>query len=176
MKNAAGKFTVILAIACFALATASTGASNGTAAFEQLKTLTGHWQAEKTNDQASKENATVDLELTSGGWAILERFHMVDEGKPVEMVTLYYLDGDQLKLTHYCMAGNQPTMVGTYTPETRTVKFDFASITNLKSPDAGHMHHAVYTFLDKDRFKTTWTFRKDQKDAFTEDVTYVRLK
>jgi len=38
------------------------------------------------------------------------------------------------------------------------------------------MHHATYTFIDNDHFKTTWTFRKDQKDSFTEDVTYVRVK
>jgi len=147
-------------------------AGSGAEAFEKLKSLAGHWETEKSNTN----KATLDLELTSGGTAMLERFHMVDDGKPVEMITLYYLDGDQLKLTHYCMAGNQPTMVGTYAPETKTLKFDFASITNLKSPDAGHMHHALYTFIDGDHFKTTWTFRKDQKDAFTEDVTYVRAK
>src|SRR6266481_2234896 len=95
---------------------------------------------------------------------------------PVEMITLYYLDGDQIKLTHYCMAGNQPTMRGTYAPETKTLKFALESITNLKSADSGHMHHATYTFIDNDHFKTTWTFRKDQKDSFTEDVTYVRTK
>ena len=147
-------------------------AGNGAAAFEQLKALAGHWEA-----QAAGENkVTMDLELTSGGTALIERSHMVEGGKPVEMITLYYLDGDQLKLTHYCMAGNQPTMVATYTPETKTLKFAFSSITNLKSPDAGHMHHAVYTFVDSDHFKTAWTFRKEQKDAFTEDVTYVRTK
>jgi len=74
------------------------------------------------------------------------------------------------------MAGNQPTMVATYSPETKTLKFDFASITNLKSPDDGHMHHASYTLMDSNHFKTTWTFRKDQKDSFTEDATYVRTK
>ncbi len=104
----------------------------------------------------------------------MEKFHMVDDGKPVEMITLYYLDGDQIKLTHYCEAKNQPTMAGTYDPATKTIKFDFVSATNLKNPNDGHMHHAVYTFIDGDHFKTTWTFRKDQKDAFTEDVTYVR--
>ncbi len=30
--------------------------------------------------------------------------------------------------------------------------------------------------IDNDHFKTTWTFLKEQKDAFTEDVTYVRTK
>jgi hypothetical protein len=67
-------------------------------------------------------------------------------------------------------------MRGTYAPETKTITFDLVSISNLKSADDGHMHHAVYTFIDNDHFKTTWTFRKERKDAFTEDVTYVRTK
>jgi hypothetical protein len=92
------------------------------------------------------------------------------------MTTLYFLDGDQLKLTHYCVAGNQPTMKGLYAPETKTITFELASISNLKSPDDGHVYHAVMTFIDKDHFRATWKFRKEQKDAFTEDMTYVRAK
>jgi hypothetical protein len=145
-------------------------AGNGAEAFDRMKTLVGHWEEQKANDSKS----TLDIELTSGGTALIERFHMVENGKPVEMITLYYLDGDQIKLTHYCMAGNQPTMRGTYSPDTKTLTFDLISISNTKSPNDGHMHHAVYVFLDNDHFKTIWTFQKDQKDAFTEDVTYVR--
>jgi hypothetical protein len=157
-----------------ALMSARTSAvpSGGAEAFEKLTSLVGHWETDKTN----MNKATLDLELTSGGTAILEKFHMVEDGKPVEMTTLYYLDGGEVKLTHYCMAGNQPTMRGTYAAETKTITFDFVSATNLKNADDGHMHHATYTFLDNDHFKTTWTFRKNQKDAFTEDVTYVRVK
>jgi hypothetical protein len=165
---------VAAAVLGFGILTGSTpaGPGSGAEAFEKLKALVGHWEIEKTN----MNKASLDLELTSGGTAILEKFHMVENGKPVEMTTLYYLDGGDLKLTHYCMAGNQPTMRGAYSPETNTIKFDLVSISNLKSADDGHMHHATYTFIDKDHFKTTWTFRKDQKDAFTEDVTYVRTK
>jgi hypothetical protein len=162
---------VTAAVLAFAIAPARAG-GNGTAAFEQLKSLSGHWETEKTNT----DKATLDLEVTSGGTAVIERVHMTDQGKTVEMITLYYLDGDQLKMTHYCMAGNQPTMHGLYAPDTKTLTFEFESATNLKSPNDGHMHHAVYTFIDNDHFKTTWTFRKDQKDTFTEDVTYVRSK
>jgi hypothetical protein len=151
---------------------ANAGPAAGAEAFEKLKSLAGHWETDKTNMQ----KASLDLELTSGGTAVLEKFHMVEDGKPVEMTTLYYMDGDQIKLTHYCMAGNQPTMRGTYAPETKTLKFELVSISNLQSPNDGHMHHAAYTFIDNDHFKTTWTFRKDQKDTFTEDVTYVRTK
>ena len=165
-----------LVIAILAAITVSTAlvraGSNGTEAFEKMKALVGDWQTETTNMQ----KATLHVELASGGTALLEKFHMEENGKPVEMITLYYVDGDKLKLTHYCMAGNQPTMAGTFDPQTETIKFDFVGVTNLKSPDAGYMHHALYTFLDNDHFKTNWTFRKDQKDSFTEDVTYVRVK
>lgn len=146
----------------------STG--SGTEAFEKLKSLVGHWETENSN----MERASLDLELTASGTAVLEKARVVSNGKPVEMTTLYFLDGGQLKLTHYCMAGNQPTMSGSYSPEAKTITFSLVSISNLKSADDGHMHHATYTFIDNDHFKTTWTFRKGQKDAFTEDATYVR--
>jgi hypothetical protein len=162
---------LILAVGCIAVP-ANAGPGSGAEAFEKLKSLVGHWETDKTNTN----KATLDLELTSGGTAVLEKVHIEENGKPVEMTTLYYLDGGDVKLTHYCMAGNQPTMRGTYAPETKTLKFDLVSILNLKTADDGHMHHATYTFVDNDHFKTTWTFRKDQKDAFTEDVTYVRTK
>ncbi len=171
MRNLA-KVLTILVLSMGILSIPNFAAGNGTDAFEKLKALVGHWETDKTN----MNKATLDLELTSGGTAVLERFHMVENGKPVEMTTLYYLDGEQVKLTHYCMAGNQPTMKGSYAAETKTIAFDLVSISNLKSADDGHMHHAVYTFIDNDHFKTTWTFRKEQKDAFTEDVTYVRTK
>jgi hypothetical protein len=145
-------------------------AGGGADAFAQLKTLVGHWEEQK----ASENKPSLDIELTAGGSTLLEKFHMVDQGKPVEMITMYYLDGGQVKLTHYCMAGNQPTMRGTYAPDTKTLTFDFENATNLKSPNDGHMHHAVYKFIDNDHFQTTWTFQKDQKDAFTEEVIYVR--
>jgi hypothetical protein len=125
------------------------------------------------NSAAAKKNSSARRVPLS---AIFEKFHMEENGEPVEMTTLYFLDGDQLKMTHYCMAGNQPTMRGSYSPETKTLAFELLSITNLKSPDDGHMHHATYTFIDNDHFKTSWTFRKQQKDAFTEEVTYVRVK
>ena len=169
-KVLAARAATVLVLA-LAIGPARAG-DNGTAAFEQLKSLAGHWETGKSNT----EKATLDLELTAGGTAVIERAHVTNGGKEVEMITLYYLDAGQLKMTHYCMAGNQPTMHGNYAPDTKTLTFEFEGATNLKNPNDGHMHHAVYTFIDNDHFRTTWTFRKDQKDAFTEDVTYVRAK
>src|SRR5215470_18955330 len=135
--------TLIKALGLLALSVAilpvraNAAPGSGVDAFEKLKALVGHWETDKTN----MNKASLDLELTSGGTAVLEKSHMVENGKSVEMITLYYLDGDQVKLTHYCMAGNQPTMAGTYDASTKTIKFNFVSVSNLKTPDAGHMHH-----------------------------------
>src|SRR5215472_18052498 len=140
MMKALGLLTLGIAVMS---ARTTAGPGGGAEAFEKLKSLLGHWETDKTN----MNKATLDLELTSGGTAILEKSHMVEDGKPVEMITIYYLDGSQVKLTHYCMAGNQPTMRGAYSPETNTITFDFVGATNLKSDHDGHMHHATYTFL-----------------------------
>ena len=166
------KILMVLTLASGMMAAASYSATNSSAeAFEKLKSLAGHWEGTR-----GEMKSTLDITLTGGGSAVVERFQMEEQGKWEEMLTTYYLDGDQLKLTHYCMAGNQPTLRGTYSSETKTITFDFVSATNLKSPNDGHMHHAVYTFVDNDHLKMAWTFRKDQKDTFTEDFTYVRAK
>jgi hypothetical protein len=170
MKNAARILTAVALLAGPAGSRRVVAAGGSADAFAQLKTLVGHWEEQKASDNKS----TLDIELTAGGTTLLEKFRMVEQGKPVEMITMYYLDGGQVKLTHYCMAGNQPTMRGTYAPDTKTLTFDFENATNLKSANEGHMHHAVYKFIDNDHFQTNWTFQKDQKDAFTEDVIYVR--
>lgn len=172
--------TGILAVAAFAcvlLAQATFGAKpagNSAEAFEKLKGLVGEWESKA--DSAVGSKAKLEVTLTSGGNAVMEKFSMLEKDKPVEMITMYYLDGDTIRLTHYCMAGNQPTMAGTYDPATKTLTFNLSSISNLKSPDDGHMYHAVYTFLDNDTVKMVWTFRKNQKDGFVEDVTYHRTR
>ena len=146
-------------------------AGNGTEAFEKLKSLVGRWETSGVG-----EKGTLDVQLTAGGTVIVERSHESIDGKPADMTTMYYLDGDHLRMTHYCVAGNQPTMQGTYAADAKTITFDFVDATNLKSPDDGHMYHAVYTLVDSDHLKMLWTFRKNQKDAFAEDISYIRTK
>lgn len=170
MRKTARILFVVAALAGLTGSRQVAAAGDSTDAFTQLKTLVGHWEEQK----ASENKSTLDIELTAGGTTLLEKLRTVDQGKPVEMITMYYLDGGQIKLTHYCMAGNQPTMRGSYAPDTKTLTFDFENATNMKSANDGHMHHAVYKFIDNDHFQTTWTFQKDRKDAFTEDVIYVR--
>ncbi len=168
------KSTILVGLVCVALLVFAAGTragNNGAAAFEKMKSLAGHWEGSAPGDA----KLTADIEVTSGGNAILERFHVIEGGKPMNMITMYYLDGDTLKLTHYCHAGNQPTMAATYDAAAGVITFDFAGGTNLK-PDDLHMHHAVFKLVDADHLNETWTLYKDQKNVGAETMSLTRGK
>jgi hypothetical protein len=78
------------------------------------------------------------------------------------MVTMYHLDGPRLLLTHYCAAGNQPTMVLQPGSGEGQLRFEFLRGTNM-APEDGHMHRAVMDLTEAGRVKATWTFFAEGK-------------
>ncbi len=155
--------------------------ADGTSArrtFESLQGLAGHWQG----TSRSGKRVAIDSEIIGNGSAVVERFVFVGDdtdrrtdGTAGEvMLTVYHLDGDDLMLTHYCMAGNQPTMRATKIGDDE-VRFELSGITNLSAPGAGHMHRAVVRFQGPDRFTTAWTFREGGEDRFTEVIEAERV-
>lgn len=150
----------------------STEAKNGTnavAAFAQLKNLVGQWEA-----NTEKGKITSTYELISNGTALVEHINVPGESP---MLTVYYLDGSHLVLTHYCSAGNQPHMqAAAFDPASNQLRFNFESATNLSSASDGHMHTVQVTFLGPDAFNSDWTFYKDGKAAFTEPIQFHRVR
>jgi hypothetical protein len=133
--------------------------------FTQLKTLAGTWQASVTVDPPQKEmgdgsTAKVSLRVTSRGNALVHE--MSEMGKPDDPtrydhpVTMLYLDGDRLFLTHYCDAGNRPRMVARPSPDGKTVEFDFVDLSG--GNQFGHMYHAVFTLIDANHHTEDWTY------------------
>ena len=47
----------------------------------------------------------------------------------------------------------------------REISFKFLDITNLASPQAGHMRDLVITFQDTDHFTARWSYRENGKDT-----------
>ncbi|HEY6307646.1 MAG TPA: hypothetical protein VI488_14430 [Candidatus Angelobacter sp.] len=160
--------------ACFAWAGTSGKApskdqSNAVTAFDKLKALAGQWEAD-----SDKGKVTSSLELVSNGTALMEKINVPGDG---EMVTVYYLDGHHLVLTHYCSAGNQPHMQAqAFDPASNVIRFDFAGATNLASAGDAHMHTAQITFLGADAFNADWTLYKDGKAAFTVPIQFHRVR
>ena len=137
---------------------AATASAEAKQAFDKLKTLAGSWAGRITTTpdvpNVSGQFVQFSLQVTSRGNALLHEFSV--SGLPDHPVTLFYLDGG-LTLTHYCDAGNRPRMVGTLSPDGKTLTFEFVDI----SGDAarGHMNRAVFTFIDENHHTEEWTFK-----------------
>ena len=71
-------------------------------------------------------------------------------------VTMLYLDGDRLLLTHYCDAGNRPRMVAQTSADGKKVEFDFLDLSG--GNQYGHMYHAVFTMIDANHHSEDWTY------------------
>lgn len=157
--------SMLLSLALIAFGVNSTlSQSQAPVAFEKIKTLAGEWQGAGTDGKMR----TVTYQLLSGGTAVMETLTPADEPS---MVTVYYVDGDRLMMTHFCSAGNQPRMRAEVAAgESKELKFEFLDATNLAKPTAGHIHRLRLTFQDRQHLAQTWTWReagKEKTDTFS---------
>ena len=146
-------------------ASASAPSSAAEVSFNQLKALAGTWQGPITTDPkipqvAADTRGTVLMRVTSRGNALVHEIHDPSEpddpAKYDHPVTMFYMDGDRLLLTHYCDAGNRPRMAARVSPDGKTVEFDFLDVAG--STQHGHMHHAVFTIIDSNHHIEDWTY------------------
>jgi hypothetical protein len=139
---------------------AAFAASAAQKSFEELKALDGTWEG-KTSDGQPVE---VDYRLTSNGSAIMSEI----KGKE-DMISMFNLDGSRVVMTHYCSAGNQPRMVASASPDGKTFSFAFLDVTNLATPDAGHMSRLVISMPDASHHTEEWVYNdhgKEMKEVF----------
>ena len=143
--------------------------SSSVAAFKQLTSLVGEWQAIQDGVPV-KETYT----LTANGSVVMS------ETKPADseaMITMFTVDGDHLIATHYCIARNQPQMI------TRTVgdlekdglTFSFARVTGMKTPDDWHNTDLTIKLDDKDHMTQRWNYLYKGKTG-TTTFHYTRKK
>ena len=135
--------------------------------FAKVKSLVGHWYR---TDGAPTDGAYATYRMVAKDSALEER---IFPGTEREMVTMYFVDKDRLKLTHFCNLGNQPTMEAK-PGNADLLEFGFLGATNLKSPEARHMHEHSFSFLGKNRIDTTWIFWDGGKEADGRHYSLVR--
>jgi hypothetical protein len=168
------QFFLITALVAASLALQSadlkpTQSTDAKAAFARLKTLVGQWEA-----TTSSGKVHLSYELVSGDTALVERDS--SETMP-SMVTVYYVDGGRLLLTHYCMVGNQPRMQAkAFNADTGEIDFQFLDATNLSSSAVGHMHNAKIRIVDNSHLVSEWQFYDNGKPKFSETAQYTRVQ
>jgi hypothetical protein len=151
-----------------AFAQATKDPANASQAFDKLKTLARHWEA-----TTEKGKVTTSFELVSGGTALVEHMSMASEK---EMLTVYFVDGNRLLLTHYCEAGNQPRMqAAAFDPKSSVIDFGFLDATNMPDANAGHMHHVTVRLNGPSELAEDWTFYQGGKASMTVPILYHRV-
>jgi hypothetical protein len=142
-------------------------AARSTPAFDQLKSLAGEWEGKSSSGEPIK----VVYKVVSNGSAVMEQSQPAKEH---EMITMYTLDGDRIIVTHYCSAGNQPTMQSAPSPAANgKYDFTFVRVTGTKTPDEGHMTSLSLSLPDKNHLNETWTYA-NQGQSMVENITLTR--
>ena len=137
---------------------------------DRFKALAGDWYA-LGEDGKPGDRISNSFRVTAGGSAVIET---IFPGQPEEMITLYFMEGKKLVLTHYCMMGNQPHMDAEIDATKDIVRFKCSGGTNFACATDAHMHEGVYEFTGKDSFKTKWSAVEGGKTNHEVALTLVR--
>jgi hypothetical protein len=149
---------VLVPLVLLSLCAMAVAQSDAQKSFDKIKTMEGSWEGHVTttppHPDIDGKAIQVSLRVTSMGNAVVHE--MTGMGRPDHPVTMVYLDGDRLVLTHYCDAGNRPRMAGKILADGKTVDFDFLDVSG--SLQYGHMHHADFTEIDANHHTEDWTY------------------
>jgi hypothetical protein len=145
----------------------SASQSDAQKAFEKLKTLAGSWQG-----SVMGMSVQATIRVTSRGNAILHE--MTSSAMPDNPITMIYVDGDRLLLTHYCDSGNRPQMEGKISPDGNSVEFTLVDITG--NTEKGFMNRIVFTLVDANHHNGESTWMLPGKKSFNAQVVLQRTK
>lgn len=144
-------------------------------ALERLKSLEGDWSGPAVWDQGGKEGNVefkVSYKVTSAGKTVVETMF---PGTPGEMITVYYADGEDLVLIHFCTSGNQPRMKLKPSEDPDDLAFRCLGGANMKERDS-HMHSARIRIVDADHIACAWSSVKDGQVQWVAEADLARQK
>jgi hypothetical protein len=167
-----GGLTILLAVGGAGGGPAEPDNPSAREVFEQLRGLAGEWRGKSSKGWTDR----ADVRVIAAGSVVVSTSEF--EAHPGEtMMTMFHLDGDRLLLTHYCVAKNQPRLRMTAaTDGGKQVTFTFLDATNLASRNQGHMDSVVFRFQDSDHYSSRWSFYKDGREDWMEEIHYERIR
>ena len=131
-----------------------------TNAFDFFKSLKGSWNIQSGN-RALPIKMTYDL--ASKDTIVTESF-----GKEL---SVFYPDGNDLMMTHFCNAGNHPRLKLKKTSSSTLFEFEMVDITNLNaSRDGAHVQRITYTLMEPDKLDLKIVWKRGEKE---ESENYV---
>ena len=156
--------TVLLAVVGATSVAAEPAVGDSAATFERLKQLEGTWRGEARREGGEQKMAVPHaFAVTANGEVLKETFV---PGHDHEMVSMYYLNGDQLEISHFCDSGNHPVL--RLDPESSSqdeLHFEFVKSVNFDPAKDYHIHAGKLAFIDADTIESSWTIFIDGKKS-----------
>lgn len=145
-------------------------------AFARLKSLEGSWDNKTSHGDGhgAASDSKVTYRLTGAGSALMETDF---PGSDHEMVSVYHLDREELLLTHYCAAGNQPRLKLDRAASTPSrLVFGFDGGTNFDPAKDMHIHAMTLEFHDGGKVDAAWDAYAGGKKVETAHFALSREK
>jgi len=156
---------IVLILGFLSLRASGVEQSTAVKALEEMKSLAGDWAgtAEWTGARSGAYPMKASYYVTGNGSALVE--NLITEGSPV-MTSVYHLDGADLRMTHFCGAQNQPRLKANQMDlASGVINFAFVDITNLRSPDAPHVHGMEMRLIDPNHIVVTFLFQSGNNQS-----------
>jgi hypothetical protein len=132
--------------------------------FEVFQSLKGTWLIRADNKSLSFD---MTYAVGSNGTIVTEQF-----GKEL---SVFYRDGDNLMMTHFCNRGNQPRLKLKSGGPGGRYEFDMFDISNLKDALDPHVQKIIYEILDSTHMNLEMIWKKgageeSEKYALTKQL------
>lgn len=165
---------VTLTLVAAATADDKHGAPAKAGGLDRIKKLAGTWVAADDKGKPTDQVVSV-FKVTANGSAVQES---IFPGTGHEMVTVYYNDGPDVVLTHYCALGNQPHMKLDAAGPANKLTFKFVGGANIDPAKDMHMHEGTITVVDDDHITWQWGGYENGKpsDGHKISMNLVRKK
>ena len=134
-----------------------------TNAWEIFKSFQGRWSI-----LADGKLLPIEMiyEVGSKGSIVTEHF-----GKEL---SVFYVDGTTLLMTHFCNAANQPRLRLKQSSPPGRYEFEMFDITNLPSPSADHVQRIIYKLRDERHLELEIVWKHGDSES-SEKYTLTRI-
>ena len=146
------RIALLLTALCCCLFASGTSES----AFDALKALQGTWRIEA---EGRPLNFQMSYGVGSNHSIVTEQF-----GKEL---SVFYLNGQNLEMIHFCNRGNQPHLRLADGSVPGVLRFEMFDITNLRAPDAPHVRAIIYRLVDANTFELELVWQPNGSEKYT---------
>jgi hypothetical protein len=126
---------------------------------ERIAALAGDWEGtlEWSGARTGSGPIQASYHVTGNGSAVVE--NLIMGGMPM-MTTVYHLDGEDLRMTHYCAAQNQPRLRAEIVDDAAGVAhFAFVDVTNVGPKNRGYVEAFDIGIAGPNQLELVFVFR-----------------